>query len=145
MPDSIQITVPFPPRCLWPNARGQHRYKTGERRWFKEQCQIAAIAAGLHGLETWAGAAGAPVFYCPNRNNRDRDNANASLKYAIDAIVEAGLLTNDNHMILLPPRMDYDKENPRVLISFIRLDSGDRESLNAFAQAMEDSARRMGD
>lgn len=141
---SVQIVVPFPPRCLWSNSRTDRRFSTKDRQAFKTACHLCALER-LGELDDlpWPGAASAAVFYNPDRRHRDPDNANASLKYAHDAVVKAGLLENDRHLTHLPPQMDYDKDEPRVLISYIRLDGGDPDTLNGFAAAMQASAARI--
>lgn len=144
MSTSIQITIPFPPQCLWPNSRVDRRRATDERQAFKGQVQLIALEAIQRGGGfPWPGAASAAAFFQPSRHHRDRDNANASLKYAHDAVVRAGLLENDRHMTHLAPLMLHDKENPRVVVSYIRLDDGSPAALNAFAEAMRESAARI--
>jgi hypothetical protein len=123
---SLSITVPFPPRCLWPNSRGQHRFKTDVRRAFKDECFVAAHAAKAgRGPFPWPAAIMGARFYQPDARSRDRDNANGSLKYAIDAIVNAGLLENDRDVSTLMPIMDIDKGNSRAVLTFVRVESPD--------------------
>ncbi len=55
-----------------------------------------------------------PTFWFKTRHRRDPDNLGAQLKTAYDAIVEAGVIEDDHRLLPLPPRIELDKEDPRV-------------------------------
>lgn len=69
-----------------------------------------------------------PVFleytwYEPN-NRRDQDNVSFAQKFVQDALVEAGILTDDSRKYLVGAKHTVltDKENPRVEVVILRGD-----------------------
>jgi hypothetical protein len=66
----------------------------------------------------------APVFYFPNDRRRDEDNAIASLKAAYDGVVDAGLLSDDDHKHMQRERPEFkiDRKHPRVELIIERLE-----------------------
>jgi crossover junction endodeoxyribonuclease RusA len=55
---------------------------------------------------------------------RDLFNASAAMKAAIDGVIDAGLLPDDDWKCLEGGRMTggLDRENPRVIMTFDRID-----------------------
>jgi len=104
------LSLPWPPSEVNPNRsrklpwwklRGRDRSgrATGAVTVYREHCfYLARNYMNTHGLRD---ALAAPVtvditFFPPDRRERDPDNLIASLKPAIDGLVDAGLLAGDS-------------------------------------------------
>jgi hypothetical protein len=90
----------------------------------KKYRRLSRRAVEAEGIETcpWERAEGRAAFFHAQKRRRDGPNYNASLKAAIDGLVDAGLLSDDDHehFALLPPRFEIDKEHPRVELTIER-------------------------
>lgn len=85
----IEVTLPWPPRALSPNARTHWRKKAPITKAYKHACWalvkeariVAPVSAGR--LHLWLD------FYPPDRRARDDDNMIASFKAGRDGIALA--------------------------------------------------------
>ena len=94
MSESVTITLPLPSANLSPNARCHWRVKAkaaAEQRF----SACARYWACYGGGERWKTATGQATFYFKVKRRRDKDNLNASLKNAVDGLVDARVLVND--------------------------------------------------
>lgn len=110
----IQIEVPLPPAACHPHAKGHWRPKAEATKEYRQMAKIAAIqqTKGCKFLgrcrvshEWFMGKCRAEQSVSPLRSAkryrpRDIANAIASLKAAIDGIVDAGVIGDDNHKVL---------------------------------------------
>jgi Holliday junction resolvase RusA-like endonuclease len=53
-------------------------------------------------------------FYFPTKRKRDSDNLIGWMKHYFDGFADAGIVSDDEDIIALPPRKYQDKKNPRV-------------------------------
>lgn len=121
MSESVTIVLPLPDRKLSPNARLHYMAKANIVRAHRERG--FAYARMEYGINDWCWPSAElhPTFYFKTRARRDRDNCAAMLKSYIDGICDAGLVSNDRFVVPYPPKMEYDKENPRVELQFVKL------------------------
>ena len=125
--ETMKVVLPLPNPVLSPNrpcgsAGGRMKRAAASRRYRKLAYQ-SALAESLESTP-WAKAEGKAVFFHKQDRRRDGPNYNAMLKAAIDGIVDAGIITDDDYrsFSLLPPDFRIDKDFPRVEISLRRLD-----------------------
>jgi len=92
----VVIVLPWPDRRLSPNARVNWRAKAAPKKKARADAALATYAALDRGLRDvraeMAGDDPIPLtirFYPPDARRRDRDNAQASLKHALDGIADA--------------------------------------------------------
>lgn len=92
----MKIVLPWPDRRLSPNARVNWRAKAGPKKKARADATIATYGALDRGLRDVRAALSGehPIpltirFYPPDARRRDRDNAQASLKHALDGIADA--------------------------------------------------------
>jgi Holliday junction resolvase RusA-like endonuclease len=104
----IELEIPLPPRALSPNgAQGNWRKRAKCKKLHKEAAHILAVQNGgkLDGPariscvwfmgSTVSEKAGYPLY-----RPLDIQNANSSLKAAIDGLVSAGMIQGDSHKLL---------------------------------------------
>jgi crossover junction endodeoxyribonuclease RusA len=107
----------FPPLELNPNARvHRHAKATVVKRYRQDAAAVwagARNARGRQGLPLDGGTLWAH-FYEPDRRKRDGDNLLAALKPAIDGMVDAGILVDDDALDHLPICRELDRDRPRV-------------------------------
>lgn len=122
MPDTeVTITLPLPDARLSPNARNHHMVKAKVVK--DARTRAYAYAKMEHGIDDWHWPAAEvhPTFYWPDKRRRDRDNAVGSIKAYLDGICnDAGLLEDDCYLIPHPPAMKVDRDEPRVVLRFVR-------------------------
>lgn len=93
----IEVTLPWPPSKLSPNARVHWRVLAKHKKAYREACYWLSHSLkgkapdGPLGLEL--------TFYPPNRRARDRDNLLASMKSGLDGFAEA-LGIDDSRFVL---------------------------------------------
>lgn len=83
----MKVTLPYPPRVLSPNARQHWAEIARKKREYRNACAWQAVAQGLRRMDA-QGLQVSFVFYPPNRQRRDLDNAIASIKAGIDGLVD---------------------------------------------------------
>lgn len=112
------VTLPLPPKQLSPNFRSRsHWSKTNAIKKYREDAHAAAIHAKVRNkrLET---ASVQCIFYLKGGRGRkpDPDNLLASMKSAIDGLVDAKVFLGDQKLVHLPVIISEDAKNPRVEI-----------------------------
>jgi crossover junction endodeoxyribonuclease RusA len=115
---TITITMPLPPRELWQNSRCHwaRRSKIGAKA--KDAAYVKSLAKiGRKPPPKWKAGTLDTVWYWPDKRRRDPMNALAALKHAIDGMVLAGVLEDDDRLMPGAMRFEYDKTNPRVEIT----------------------------
>ena len=113
----VTITLPLPPPELRSNARGHWAAKSRAVKKYREQALVLTLQALDCKKPRWHDAIAVPFYYFDDRRHRDMINLNMGLKAAIDGMVDAGLLEDDEWLTLMPPIVGYDKENPRVVVA----------------------------
>lgn len=122
--ESIVIVLPLPPRILSPNCpvasfRGRMmRYAATKKQ--KETAR-AATEEAANGMR-WNRASYSAVFYHRTVRRRDDVNHLAMLKAAIDGVILAGLLPDDDreHLHTTGAEFKVDRNCPRVELTFTR-------------------------
>lgn len=87
----MQVTLPWPPKELSPNARVHWSVLARMKKKYRTACWVLARNAGMSSV-TLLGADRAEVhlaFYPPDRRNRDDDNMLASMKAGLDGLADA--------------------------------------------------------
>lgn len=122
--------IPIPPSKLSPNARTHFAVKAKLTQLQREAAKLSAMHA-VANLEDWQSFAFPwsevvveTVWYRQTKRQMDRDNALACLKSTFDGFVDAGVLDDDRELIPLPVRFELDRENPRLVITLRRRESG---------------------
>lgn len=113
---ALTITLPLPPKELNPNGRTHWRAKMKPKQVYRERAWLECVAQPGHAMGLQEATVGVR-FYHRTKNHRDPDNIIASLKHAIDGIVRAGVLADDDRLTWLPVERLTDKDNPRVEIT----------------------------
>ena len=84
----MQVTLPWPPAALKPNARGHWAIKAKAAKAHKYDCQIICMGSGIRALG-WDGLALDLTFCPPSARRGDLDNMLAAFKAGIDGIAAA--------------------------------------------------------
>ena len=124
--ETVTIILSLPNRVLHPNcpvaSRGG-RFKKAAAQ--KKQRGLARTAVLAEGVSTgpWEMSELQATFFHAQDRRRDGSNYLHALKGAIDGIVDAGLMVDDDHRHLteLPPIFDIDKAAPRVELAVTRV------------------------
>ena len=111
----LQVLLPVPPKTLHPNGRAPWAAKMRERKNYREQAAGTAAAQVLerYGYRPRFAETVIELFYnlpWPRNGQRqphDPDNLIAWAKTAIDALQDAGVLSDDRHAIYLPPHQEW--------------------------------------
>ena len=92
----MRVILPWPDKRLSPNARIHWRAKAPVKMKARADATLATYAAldcGVRDVrQRFAGEAPIAItitFHPPDKRRRDRDNAQASLKHALDGIADA--------------------------------------------------------
>ena len=113
----LAIEIPIPPRTLSPNGRAHFHAKGRARRVQRDTSRMAALAAlGRNPQLRWHDATVSVTWYAKSARWPDTDNAIGSLKGAIDGLVDAGVLIDDDRLTWLPIERRKDAKRPRVEI-----------------------------
>jgi len=119
---SVVITLPPPSAALHAHAKGRWQSKSGPTRKLR---QLACTLAKEHVTgPPWQEAAITYQFWFADFRRRDSANAIQAMKAAVDGVVDAGLIQDDDWQRL---RIDgvhcgVDKENPRTELVFERVE-----------------------
>lgn len=115
---SLTITMPIPPQPLWQNRPCHWTKKSKAVREYKEKAYTKSLAKiGKRPKPQWPAGTLDVVFYWPDKRRRDPMNALAALKPAVDGMVGAGVLADDDKLMPGSTRFEIDKEAPRVEIT----------------------------
>lgn len=98
MTQSITITLPWPDRALWQNARVHWAVIRSATRSHKERACFEAVWAGAKHLQITGRPRLVWTIHPPDKRRRDLPNAIAALKPAIDGIQDA-LGIDDTHFL----------------------------------------------
>ena len=117
----LEITLPLPPKELAPNFR-KHKH-WGSRSRATKAARGDAYLAALDAIARqkprglpWGAATVRGVFYLPPRWRGDKTNLQGWLKAYEDGVQDAGVVVNDEVFVPLPPEVNVDKADPRVVL-----------------------------
>lgn len=110
------IRLPLPPKECQPNARVHWaaRWRAGQRHKTRARSASSRIVEHLGTSPLIMKASVKITFYHKIRRRRDPDNALASMKAAIDGLVESGLLGDDSQLTYLPVEFRLVGDTPGV-------------------------------
>jgi len=117
---SCEITLPLPPRECHPNTSGIHWARKAKA---KKSQRETAWAIAFHVRGNFEQPIIAATFYGKTSHKKDRDNSIASLKSAIDGLVDAGLFADDSLVRWGEIEFDKDAANPRVVLRIVEMKS----------------------
>jgi crossover junction endodeoxyribonuclease RusA len=112
----VKIELPLPPRDLHPNARVHWAAKARRVKAYRYRAYLAGCVQRVGQRHAWAAAEVHTTFHVPDRRRRDPDGLMASLKAAWDGLVDAGILADDDRLVIHAPTICVDRERPRVEI-----------------------------
>lgn len=117
---SMQLVLPVPPRQLSPNARCHWRVVAKHKKAYKTTCLLLAcdmVNKMIGGKPPrWKSAT---IRYSAHFKSRawDDDNLIGAMKYARDAIADAGIVENDRGFTTLPVESFGYSKNPRIIVT----------------------------
>lgn len=111
--DSLTLTLPLPGRPCNPNVRGHWSKRAKAIKTLREAAYMVARTAHRCFERPEVSA----VFYGRTCQTRDRDNAIASLKGAIDGLADARLFANDSAVRWGDVEFEKDAADPRVVLT----------------------------
>jgi len=118
---SVRIDIPIPPRSLSPNGRAHWHAKGRAKRSQRDTARLTALAElGRNPQPRWHDATVSVTWYAKSARWPDADNAIGSLKGAIDGLVDAGVLIDDDRLTWLPIERRKDAKRPRVEIEITK-------------------------
>ena len=115
----MRLEGPWPPRALSPNSRPGRWLLARKKRQYREGCGWEVFAqTNQDTRSSWplTPPVTAQVTFRCDRRRRDPDNTMAMLKPLWDALVDVGLLVDDNKDVLkiLAPKWEVGK--PLVIV-----------------------------
>ena len=115
------LTLPLPPPALHAHAKGGWHGKSGPTKKYRMDAYL--LASGRKYVTRFERARLSIAFFWPNFIRRDTLNAVHSIKPAIDGIVDAGWIMDDDwqHMEIGSINSAVDRENPRVELTIEEL------------------------
>ncbi|MCP4782799.1 MAG: hypothetical protein GY903_00985 [Fuerstiella sp.] len=113
------ITIVLPPVNPKLNAHNKGHWR-GKLKAVKSLRQLAGFLTREQTREQWPAATIQYRFFFPNKLRRDQANAIQSQKAAIDGVVDAGLIPDDDwqHLAIAGVTCEVDRTNPRVELVF---------------------------
>ena len=96
----IVIDLPYPPRALHAHNTGHWRQKAAPTKAYRAIAKLLTRKAMGRTRRKWDRARLSILIRFPDRRRRDILNVCHSLKPAIDGLVDAGLLLDDNWQVL---------------------------------------------
>lgn len=84
----MQVTLPWPPAALKPNARGHWAIKARAAKAHKAACQILCMSQGIRALG-WPAMAVTLEFCPPTARRADLDNMLSAMKAGLDGLSAA--------------------------------------------------------
>lgn len=112
----LTITLPLPPRACWQNHRGHWSKGSKARQQQRFTARVRALEVMNRAEPRWEKATVRFEFYWPDARRRDPLNAMAAMKAAVDGLVDAGVLADDDQLMPETPAFEVDKKNPRVVV-----------------------------
>lgn len=127
-PNWVAIVLPAPHAALHSHNRGA---------WYEKKTMVSALLNKAQAIclrnktPKWTGAFVDYRFYFADERRHDAANAVQSMKAAIDGIVKAGLIPDDdyNHLWIKSICCAVDKKNPRTELIFHQADPDTLRSL----------------
>jgi crossover junction endodeoxyribonuclease RusA len=111
-----EVIVPWPDRCLHPNARVHWSKRAKAAKSAREQANLLAKEAGLHRIEWPDGHLHVWIHGWPrDRRRRDCDGLLSSLKPVLDGIADA-IGIDDQRFVPHPFISDETRKPPMVRI-----------------------------
>ena len=127
-PDRLMVTLSLPPKTLSPNTRTHWAVKAKAVQLYRGEAKtltrVAMREAGLDVPPGWTDEimVRATFWFRVNRR-RDRDNAQASLKSALDGIADT-LRVDDSRFVIAPATLLVDATDPRVEVVLSPINRG---------------------
>lgn len=115
--NSITIRLTLPPAAVKPNARFHWSKKAKETKAYRRESWGDCVWQIKSPPPRWKKATFKAVAYFPTLRFPDPDNFIASLKAALDGIIDAGIVANDKDLWPLRPEFHKDAKSPRVEIT----------------------------
>lgn len=120
-PEAITIVLPYPDPKLNAHPKGRWNGKRSAVKRARGDAKLLALKA-LDGRPAprWTRARLTMDMWFPKNSGQDVLNFAQMCKAGIDGIVDAGIITNDNHTVLPDPHprfAGYDKADPRIEIT----------------------------
>jgi Holliday junction resolvase RusA-like endonuclease len=116
----ICITLPLPPAALHAHNSGNWRSKAAPTRAYRQEAALLAKQEMRKERSSYPYEKGelSIDFHFPNLRRRDTLNAVQGLKPAIDGLVDAGIILDDDwqRLTIGHIRSYLDKDNPRVCL-----------------------------
>lgn len=121
--NSITVQITVPPPGVWPNTLKPKRWRSPIVKRLRAEARVCAIEA-LNGRDPprWEHAKFHTLFRFAKHHKRDKLNGLAALKAAIDGIVDAGIITNDETLEPDGVTMEYRSATPGVWLTFRPID-----------------------
>jgi len=120
---TLTLTLPLPPRELHPNARVHWAVKARATKQYRKTAYCYALVAQGMARREWTTAELHMTWHMPDKRRRDPDGLVASMKAAIDGLVDAGILADDDRLVIYPPTICVDRERPRVEVTICPIDT----------------------
>lgn len=100
------VRVSLPPPACSPNWRGGHWAVRAKAKKIHRAEAMAAARLEMRGdtPPRWIAAHFEATFHLPDKRKRDPGNLQASLKAAIDGIVDSGMLADDDQLTIHPTK-----------------------------------------
>lgn len=118
--NEIEIVLPSPHPKLHAHNTGHWRSKAGPTKELRTLAKALAMQARPHRFKTWDKASVDYTFYLKTARRRDMANLIQSQKAAIDGVVDAGVIVDDDwkHLSIGRVSCEVDRVNPRVVLTF---------------------------
>ena len=118
----VVLDLPLPPKELHPNSLACWQARQRAKIAWQEKIGLAVLAArasSRHPLKRLKAAAVSLRFFFRDRRGlaSDRDNLIAHMKYGFDALVKAGLLTDDHGLLHTGVDRCVDRLHPHVEVT----------------------------
>lgn len=119
----IVIDLPQVNPKLHAHNKGGWRGKSSAVKALRAEARVKTRNVMPVGYTPWPFAVVVYRFYVPDLRRRDLVNMMQSQKAAIDGVVDAGLLVDDDwqHLAIGAVRCVVDRKNPRVVLTFQRM------------------------
>ena len=115
-----KITIPLPPsvNVMYQYNRYSHQkiYKQEVRDYYEYNTLILQNWVKLHHVKPVEEMTHFDMEFFLSSKNADATNY---LKISMDLLEKAGIVSNDKFVMARIQKVDYDKENPRIIISWL--------------------------